>query len=111
MAYTPHTEIMYIIWITLYSLTLGFAYAGFSAFVFEAIGKGAAGTKYNLYSALSNFPIWYVGVFEGIYYDKHGPVGMLDTEAIAGVVGIILFIILVRFVVAKNTNKTAVKIS
>ena len=97
MAYSPHTQLMYIIWTSLYSFTLGFAYAGFSAVVFEAIGRGAASTKYTMYSSLSNFPIYYVTIIEGIAYTKWGPRGMLNTEAACGVVGIVLFLILLQF--------------
>lgn len=102
MAYSPHTQLMYIVWVTLYSFTLGIAYAGFSAFVFEAIGRGAAATKYTLYSSLSNFPIYYMTLLEGWAYTHYGPKGMLNSEAICGVLGIVLFLILLQFVKRKK---------
>ena len=97
MAYCPHTEIMYIFWTSLYALTSGLCYAGFSAFVFEAIGKGAAGTKYTVYASLSNAPIWYMTQIEGITSVKYGANGMLIIESICGAIGIILFLGLVKF--------------
>jgi len=97
MAYCPHIEIMYIIWTSLYAFVLGASYAASSAFVYEAIGKGAAGTKYTVFASLSNFPIWYMTLIDGWAYQHHGPNGMLDVEAGAGVLGIILFLILLKF--------------
>ncbi len=96
MAYCPHTEIMYAFWTSLYAFTLGCAYAAFSAFVFEAIGKGAAGSKFTVYSCLSNFPIYYMTIVDGWAHTRFGPAGMLNTEAALGVVGIILFLILLK---------------
>lgn len=98
MAYAPHTEMMYIVWTSLYALTLGMSYAGFSAFVFEAIGKGAAATKFTVYAALSNAPIYYMTIIEGWAHTRYGPSGMLHTEAAFGVLGVILFYTLLAFV-------------
>ena len=102
MAYSPHTEIMYITWTSLYSLTLGLSYAGFSAFVFEAIGKGAAATKFTVYASLSNAPIYYMTIINGWAHTHYGPTGMLNTEAAFGVLGIILFFALLTYVNRKK---------
>ncbi|NNM94196.1 MAG: MFS transporter [Bacteroidia bacterium] len=91
MAYSPRTEIMYIIWTTVYAFTLGFAYAAFSAFVFEAIGKGAAGTKFTVYACLSNIPIYYMTLLEGWGHSHYGAKGMLLLEALAGLAAVLLF--------------------
>ncbi|HXB11626.1 MAG TPA: MFS transporter [Bacteroidia bacterium] len=98
MAYTPHTEIMYILWTSLYAFTLGLCYAAFSAFVYEAIGKGAAGTKYTVLASLSNFPIYYMTIVDGWAQTKYGSSGMLDVEAVCAVAGIILFLGLLKYV-------------
>lgn len=103
MAYCPHTQLMYIVWTSLYAFTLGLAYAGFSAFVFEAIGKGAAATKFSVYACLSNIPITYMTTVDGWAHTKYGATGMLDTEALLGVVGILLFLILTRLADRKPT--------
>jgi MFS family permease len=97
MAYSPHTEWMYIFWTSLYAFTLGMAYAGFSAFVFEAIGKGAAATKYTVYASLSNVPIYYMTVIDGWAHTHYGPTGMLNTEAVFAVLGIVLFIGMLKY--------------
>jgi len=92
MAYTPHTENMYMIWVSVYAATTGLAYAGYTAFVLEAIGKGAAGTKVSMFTALSNAPIAIMIAFEGYAYKHwHGANGMLVTEAAAGIIAIVIF--------------------
>ncbi len=107
MAFSPHTEIMYIVWTSFYAFALGLSYAGFSAFVFEAIGKGAAATKFTVYASLSNFPIYYMTIIDGWAHTHYGPSGMLNTEAVFGVIGIVLFFILLAFA---NKKKTSVAI-
>ncbi|MEI7983577.1 MAG: hypothetical protein WCI71_18155, partial [Bacteroidota bacterium] len=93
MAYSPKTERMYIIWTSLYAVIMGLSYAGYGAFVLEAIGKGAAVTKYNIYSALSNAPIYLMIYIDGWAYTRWGPKGMLNTEAVFVVLAVILFFI------------------
>jgi len=92
MAYSPHTETMYIVWTSTYAITTGLAYAGYTAFVLEAIGKGAAGTKVSVFTSLSNSPIYAMTIIEGWAHTKWGPVGMLNTEAVAGVIAVVLFL-------------------
>ena len=65
MALAPRTESMYILFTMAYALITGLTYAGFSAVVLEAIGLGAAATKYNAFASLSNMPIAYMTVVEG----------------------------------------------
>src|SRR4029079_2489942 len=48
MALAPRTAAMFVVFTGLYAFVLGFCYAGFGAVTFEAIGGGAAATKYNL---------------------------------------------------------------
>jgi len=109
MAYSPHTEWMYIIWTTLYAFVTGLCYAGFSAFVFEAIGKGAAGTKYTVFASLANAPIYVMTIIDGWAYTHYskigkGPEGMLDIEAACGIVGIALFLVFSRLLKKKKTS-------
>ena len=108
MAFLPHTELMYIILTSVYALTLGLSYAGFSAFVFEAIGKGAAATKYTVYAALSNAPIYYMTLMDGWAYDQYGPSGMLNIEAAFGILGIVLFMGMLWFANRNSAEIAAV---
>lgn len=92
MAFSPATEQMFIVWTSLYAFSTGLTYAGFSAFVLEAIGKGAAATKYNVFASLSNAPIYYMIYMDEWSHGKWGAFGMLTTEAIMALFGMILFI-------------------
>ncbi|MEI9985748.1 MAG: MFS transporter [Aliidongia sp.] len=48
MALAPRTETAFIIFTSLYNFVIGFTYAASTAVALEAIGRGAAATKYNL---------------------------------------------------------------
>jgi len=96
MAVTPHTETNYIIFTTVYALITGFTYAGFTAFVLEAMGLGAAATKFNLYASLSNFPIMYMTTIDGWAHGRYGPSGMLFAEASVGMAGLVVFMGVLR---------------
>jgi len=92
MAFSPRTELMFIIWTSLYAVSTGLTYAGFSAFTLEAIGMGAAATKYNVFASLSNAPIYFMTFIDEWAHGKWGAFGMLNTEAIIAFAGMILFI-------------------
>src|SRR6185295_9332878 len=92
MALSPHTQVMFVVWTSVYAFITGLTYAGFSAFVLEAIGRGAAATKYNVYASLSNMPIYYMTNIDGWAHDHHGSNGMLFTEAGICVLGAAVFL-------------------
>ncbi len=92
MALAPHSEAMYLLFTSLYAVIAGLTYAGFSAFVLEAMGLGAAATKYNVFASLSNMPILYMTSIDGWAHTRWGPNGMLLTEAGFGILGLVLFL-------------------
>lgn len=92
MAFSPRTEQMFVLWTSLYAVSTGLTYAGFSAFVLEAIGKGAAATKYNVFASLSNAPIYYMIFIDEWAHGKWSAFGMLVAEAIMALLGMLLFI-------------------
>jgi len=92
MAVAPHTPMSYIVFTMVYAFITGFTYAGFTAVVLEAMGLGAAATKYNLYASLSNFPIMYMTSIDGWAHGRFGPSGMLFTEALIGMTGLGVFL-------------------
>jgi PAT family beta-lactamase induction signal transducer AmpG len=93
MALSPHSERMYVVWTTVYAFITGLTYAGFTAFVLEAMGGGAAATKFSLFASLSNFPIMYMTTFDGAAHTRWGPSGMLYAEAVAGLIGLVGFLL------------------
>jgi MFS transporter, PAT family, beta-lactamase induction signal transducer AmpG len=98
MAFAPRTQPMYIFWTCLYAVITGLTYAGFTAFVLEAIGTGAAATKYNVFASLSNAPIYYMTLIDGWAYTRRGAAGMLNTEAAVCILGMLLFVAMVVMV-------------
>jgi MFS family permease len=92
MAWAPRTEPMYIVFTTVYAFIQGLCYAGFSAVVLEAIGLGAAATKYTLFASLSNMPIMYMTMIDGAAHTRWGAGGMLYAEALIGVAALALFV-------------------
>ena len=92
MAITPRTQLMFVIWTSVYAVTIGLAFAGFSAFVLEAIGKIGAATKYNVFAGLSNIPIYLMIFVDEWAHTNWSATGMLIAETIMPVLGAILFI-------------------
>jgi len=93
MALAPRTEAMYVVFTLVYAFIQGLTYAGFTAVVLEAIGLGAAATKYNVYASLSNMPIAYMTVIDGWAHGRWGAAGFLLTESAIGVAGLVVFIV------------------
>jgi PAT family beta-lactamase induction signal transducer AmpG len=91
MAVAARTPAMFVAFTLLYAFVSGFNYASFSAVVLEAIGKGAAATKYNLYASLSNAPIAYLTSIEGFAYGRWHANGLLWADALAGLAAVGLF--------------------
>ena len=93
MALLPRTPEMFVCTTLLFSFAVGMSWAGYSAFVLEAIGKGAAATKFSAFASLANAPIYYMAVFNGWAHTAWKTSGMLYFEAAMSVLGAIVFII------------------
>ena len=91
MAMAPRTEAVFVVFTCLYAFILGFCYAGFGAVTLEAIGQGAAATKYNLLASISNIAIVYMTVVVGWAQTRWGSGGMLFTEAALGTGAVAVF--------------------
>ena len=61
-----------------------------------AIGAKLAATKYNGFASISNTPIWYMGLLLAAAQTQFGARGMLATESVFGVVGILVFVAATR---------------
>jgi PAT family beta-lactamase induction signal transducer AmpG len=107
MALLPRSEGMFITWTLIYAFITGLTFAGFTAFVLEAIGKGAAATKYSAFASLSNIPIAYMTVVNGRAHDAWNSSGMLFTEAACGVAAAIAFVVLVKTLLRKPASPQA----
>lgn len=91
MALAPRHETSFIVFATAYAFVQGLTYAGFSALVLEAIGRGAAATKYSLLASLSNMPIAWVTLVDGWAYEHHGPAALPLADAATGLAGLAVF--------------------
>ena len=107
MALAPFVPAMYVVFIMAYAFVTGLAYAAFTGFVLDAIGKGAAATKYNAFASLSNAPITYMGLVLAWAFTHWGAAGLLFTEAAAGVLGLIVFGAVAAAVYSRRVNATA----
>ena len=91
MAAAPHSESSFVIFTTLYALTTGLCYTGYAAVVLEAIGKGAAATKYSLLASLANMPLSWMTLVAGYSQTHWGNNGMLQSEAAIGGAALVVF--------------------
>jgi len=100
MAFAPRTQAMYVDFVLIYSFINGFGYAAWGAVVLEAIGKGAAATKYNILASIANVPIWYLTRIDGWAHDWkapawipwHGSTLMLMAETIVPILGTLVLV-------------------
>ncbi|HEY2885436.1 MAG TPA: MFS transporter [Rhizomicrobium sp.] len=91
MAAAARTETMFIVFTLSYAFVQGLNYASFSAVVLEAIGRGAAATKYNIYASLSNMPIAYMTIVDGWGYGRWHANGLLAADALTGLIAVGFF--------------------
>jgi len=92
MALAPRTQNAFVGFVLLYAFLTGFCYAAFAAVVFETIGRGAAATKANVLSGVSNVPLIYAGIFDGMGHDRWGASGLLYIDAAQGVIAAAVFV-------------------
>ena len=90
MAFTPFVPASFVVYNLAYAFVTGLAYAAFTGFVLDAIGKGAAATKYSAFASISNAPITYMGLILAAVETRRGPQWMLAAEAVAGIVGLVV---------------------
>ncbi len=98
MAVTAHTPNAFSVGVLAYALTCGMAYAAFSAIVLLAIGRGAASTKYATLSSLGNLPVVYMTASDGWVHDRFGTAWMLHSEALIGIICIVLALVVLRWI-------------
>src|SRR5262249_60167586 len=93
LAVSPREPWAFVVFTGVYNFFVGVAYASFTGFVLETIGRGAASTKYNIFAALANFAFWYSGSIDSPAPDAGGgPRGstpMLAPHAAPGVRGVV----------------------
>ena len=96
MALAPRTPSMFVVFTLSYAVITGACYAAYSAVVLEAIGHGAAATKFNLMASIANVPVLLMTQGDGWLHDRGGANLMLYGEAACGVVAVLFFGVIVR---------------
>jgi len=96
MAVLPRSPMIFVIFTLAYAFVLGACYAGYSAAVLDAIGHGAAATKFNLLASVSNIPVAMMVAADGAWHDQFGSTGMLWREAGAGIAAVAFMALLTR---------------
>ena len=91
MALAPKTPMSFLVFASLYNLMLGASFAAFGALTLEAIGQGAAATKYNLIASVANVPILLTTLADGQAQTAFGSGGMLLTEAALAFAAVALY--------------------
>jgi hypothetical protein len=69
-AVAPKTPEWFAVFALSYNAALGMAYAAYAAANLEAIGRGAAATKYTLFASVANVPVWLMPAADG-WADTH----------------------------------------
>jgi MFS transporter, PAT family, beta-lactamase induction signal transducer AmpG len=91
MALAAHTQANYTLFVLLYMFLSGVCYAGFTAVTLEAIGRGAAATKYNVYACLANMPTAYLSALEGWARTHYGVNTFLYIDFAAPIIGALIY--------------------
>jgi PAT family beta-lactamase induction signal transducer AmpG len=91
MALGPRTPLAFMVFASAYNLVLGACYAAFSGLTLEAIGQGAAGTKYNLLASVSNVSVMLMPLVDAWAQKRWGTTGMLHVEALCAVAAAALY--------------------
>jgi PAT family beta-lactamase induction signal transducer AmpG len=109
MAFCPHVPLTYIIWTVTYALANGFVNAGYGSFTLEAVDRGAAASKFELYSSMAYLPLYFMFWILGVTYSKWGAFGMLNTEAAIAVIAASVYfvakaVIKNRLPISNNAN-------
>jgi len=90
-ALAPRTPMAWICSSLGYAAVIAACYTAYSAVVLEAIGQGAAATKFNLMASVSNVPVFYMVLVDGWLYDAHGTNAMFYGETAISIAAALLF--------------------
>ena len=92
-ALAPRTPEWFLFFVFAYSAALGLAYAAFSAATLEAIGGGAAATKYTLFASVSNIPVFLMPALDGWADTRWNAGALLWTELLVALAGAAVFMV------------------
>lgn len=88
--------------VLVYGFTTGLVYGAYTALLLYACGKKYVPTKFSLLSSLGNLPVVYMTAIDGWVHDKHNSRYMLMSEAVIGVLFVIIFILILKRMMHRN---------
>jgi MFS transporter, PAT family, beta-lactamase induction signal transducer AmpG len=94
-AVAPKTPEWFVAFGLSYNAALGMAYAAYAAANLEAIGRGAAATKYTLFASVANIPVTLMPLADGWADTRGGPNALLWLEFGAALAAAIVFALVV----------------
>lgn len=98
IAWAPRSSAGYAVSTLFYTFTLGMVASSFTGLVLAIIGDTAAATKINLFFALNTLFSLFMLRLVGRVHDAWSTNAMLYTEALIGVVALVLFVVLSRYI-------------
>jgi hypothetical protein len=108
MAVAPRAPWAFIFFSITYSFFNGMAFAAFTGFVLETIGKGAAATKYNIFASVANQAVSYMVVADGFGNRRWGATGAVLTDGLLTFAGIGVLLGMVALVRVTTPKPAAV---
>jgi MFS transporter, PAT family, beta-lactamase induction signal transducer AmpG len=102
MAVLPMQPWVYITGVLAYAFSTGLVYAAFTAVILFAIGKKHVATKFSLLSSIGNLPVVYMTALNGWTHDKYNSQYMLITEALVGILFVVIFALILKRMQYKN---------
>jgi len=96
MAFTPHTEPVFVLGALVYNGLAGVTYAAFNALGFQLVGQDSrvASTQLGLFSASTSFAIVYITWADGLGYKHFGVRGLMLTDGLASMISAALLLVL-----------------
>lgn len=102
MAVLPMVPSVYVGGVLIYAFTMGMIYAAFTYVILYAIGKKHIATKFSLLASLGNLPVVYMTAINGWAHDKFNSKYMLIIEAVVGILFVIIFTMILRYMMHKK---------
>jgi PAT family beta-lactamase induction signal transducer AmpG len=107
MAAMPRVPVAYIGFTLLYQFAFGAGTGTLAGLIFATIGRGAASTKCATFFGFMSVPSWYMTLADGWAHDRFGPEGMLAVDALAGLGGLIVLVVLARVLGIRLLGRTS----
>jgi MFS transporter, PAT family, beta-lactamase induction signal transducer AmpG len=113
LAVAPHTAAVFVLGVLGQELAIGMSDAAWSAVILNGIGRGAAATKWAVFSGLGNAPDLYMTVLSGWVHDRWDTQTMLTAESVISLacIGVMTVLILTLSGIAERRHRQLISSS